>query len=102
VMRSHRSVSTVVGILLFWTLMSCGDSSGPASRGASLQLVGGSGSRDTVQAQPSVPLVVEVRDSTGAKAPQGTVVRFTAVPASSQSGTEMLVQSLTSTAYVSF
>jgi hypothetical protein len=46
--------------------------------------------------------VVEVRDSTGAKAPQGTVVRFTAVPASNQSGTEMLVQSLTSTAYVQF
>jgi len=46
--------------------------------------------------------VVEVRDSAGAKAPQGTVVRFTAVPASNQSGTEMLVQSLTSTAYVQF
>ena len=82
--------------------MSCGDSSGPGNRGASLRIVSGAGERDTVQAQPTVPLVVEVRDSTGAKAPQGTTVRFTAVPANSQTGTEMLVQNLSSTAYTSF
>jgi hypothetical protein len=101
-MRSRHSVIAVAGILVVWSLVSCGDSSGPKNRGASLRLVSGSGGRDTVQAQPTVPLVVEVRDSTGAKAPQGTTVRFTAVPASSQTGTEMLVQSLSSTAYVSF
>ena len=81
--------------------VACSDSSGPkADRGPRIRLISGYDVTDTVTSRPTAALVVEVHDSSGAVAPQGTVVRFTAVT----NGTtpEMLVQSLTSTSFSTF
>lgn len=80
----------------------CHESSGPdGNRGPQLRLVSGFNLTDTVTARPALALVVEVHDSSGAIAPQGTVVRFTGVPTATF-GLEMFVQSLTSTIFTNF
>src|SRR5262245_54721999 len=58
----------------------CNDSSGPSRDQPSITLISGFGVTDTVSAQLTSPLVVEVRDSSGALVGPGTVVRFTGVP----------------------
>ena len=81
---------------------SCHDSSGPGgSSGPRLRLISGYDLNDTVTARPATPLIVEVRDSSGALARQGTVVRFTGVPTATF-GPEMFVESLTSTTFTNF
>ena len=57
----------------------CSDSSGPKPRGAGIRLIGGFNVTDTAAALLKSALVVEVRDSSGVIAPQGTVVRFATV-----------------------
>lgn len=56
----------------------CGDSTGPGG-GPSIQFVRGASVTDTIGAVLPVALVVEVRDSSGALAPAGTVVQFATV-----------------------
>ncbi len=82
---------------------SCNDSSGPKgpAAGAAVRLIGGFGVSDTITARPTTALIVEVHDSTGAIAPQGTVVRFTGVPGA-KGVPEMLVESLSSTVFAPF
>jgi hypothetical protein len=81
--------------------LACNDSSGPSKRGARLVLVAGANVTDTVTARPTTALLVEVHDSSGGLAPQGTVVRFTGVPTQTQ-GPEMFVEALTSTTFSNF
>lgn len=93
-----RALLTAVAV----AAAACGDSSGPSGgRRPGIRLISGFDVSDTIQAKPTAALIVEVRDSSGAIAPQGTVVRFTGVPTATF-GTEILVQSLTSTTLGSF
>ena len=71
----------------------CNDSSGPSSDQPSITLISGFGVTDTVSAQLASPLVVEVRDSSGALVGPGTIVRFTGV-ANLWAVPEMLVRPL--------
>jgi hypothetical protein len=81
--------------------VACNDTSGPDKRPSGIRLISGFNVTDTVGARPTTALLVEVRDTTGALVPLGTVVRFTGVP-SSTSLAEMLVENLTSTSFSTF
>ena len=98
-MRRSRTACCLTAALLL--AAACSDSSGPkADRGPRVRLISGFDVTDTVTARPTAALVVEVHDSSGAVAPQGTVVRFTAV--NNGATPEMLVQSLSSTSFSTF
>ena len=74
-MRKYRPACYLtVAVLL---TAACSDSSGPKAGGPRIRLISGSNVTDTAVALLKAALVVEVRDSSGAVAPQGTVVRFT-------------------------
>lgn len=64
------------------SIAGCGDDgpTDPTPRTASVRAVLGAGVTDTVDAQPVQALVVEVRGSGGALAPEGTLVRFETLP----------------------
>jgi len=76
-MRTSRT-----GCCLALTILltaACSDSSGPKTGGdPRMRLIGGFDVTDTVFAELAEALVVEVHDSSGAVAPPGTIVRFTA------------------------
>lgn len=95
-----RRITWLLGAVV--AAAACSDASGPTGgRATGIQFISGANTTDTVGARPTAALVVEVRDAAGAIAPQGTVVRFTAVP-SGTFATEMLVQSLTSNSFSTF
>jgi hypothetical protein len=72
---SPRKARATFGISLIFLLASCGgDSIGP-SNDPGVRAVAGAGITDTVDAEPSQALVVEVRDQNGALA-SGVEVRF--------------------------
>jgi Tol biopolymer transport system component len=83
-------------------LAACHDSPTEPVAGRTLRFSGAAGVADTIGAPIPQALVVEVHDSTGALAPAGTVVRFTAVPGQPFSGPEVLVEPLTATYYTDF
>ena len=95
-MRRHLLLIPAIAVAL-----SCGDSTGPGSGRPGLTLVSGYNLTDTVTAQPANALVVEVRNTSGAIVPKGTVVRFTVVT-DSYFQPEMTVEGLTSTYYGPF
>lgn len=69
----------VLGVVATATVTACGsDAAAPPTmeveRG--IQFVTGNGITDSAGASLAVPLIIEVHDSTGARAPLGTVVRF--------------------------
>ena len=75
---SHVAATICLALLL----ASCGDGpTDPATRKAGVRAVLGAGITDTVDTQPLQALVVEVRGSGGALAPEGTLVRFEVQPA---------------------
>jgi hypothetical protein len=82
-------------------LGACRSSTEPVVRGPSLRFVAGANATDTVRAILTQALVVEVRDSSGAPAPFGTVVRFSSVQVPSRPY-EALVEGLTSTFFSTF
>jgi Tol biopolymer transport system component len=88
-------------IAAVFVVASCGDGSGPGGGRPGLTLISGDNVTDTINAQPLKALVVEVRDASGAIAPQRTVVRFSS-PVISCCSAEMLVGALTSTQYGPF
>lgn len=89
-----RFSEILIGVAAVATVAaSCSDSSGPDSS-SGIRLISGYGVSDTVDAQLSQALVVEVHDSTGQLPPKGTVVRFNAV-ASAGYYYEALVMPLT-------
>ncbi|HEX9394042.1 MAG TPA: hypothetical protein VF923_05295, partial [Gemmatimonadales bacterium] len=67
-------VSVIVGATL-----SCSDNTVTGPSGATLRIIAGAGIIDTVTAQPSQALVVEVRGPDGQPA-TGTTVRFLSLP----------------------
>lgn len=90
----------VVLSLVVVSSLACGsDTTGP-SGSKELRLISGANATDTVDAFLSQPLIVEVHDPSGAVAPAGTVVRFTALPASK--GTELTVEPLGTNSYGTF
>ena len=99
-MRTPRAGCCLTAALVVLVVAACSDSSGPTDGGPvggspKIKLIGGFDVTDTAAALLKEPLVVEVRDSSGAVAPQGTVVRFTTLL--SDDGTlEVTVQSLES------
>ena len=76
-MPTYRSACCLTVAILFTT--ACSDSSGPKPGGPRIRLISGYNVTDTALALLKAALVVEVRDSSGAVAPQGTLVRFTTV-----------------------
>ena len=84
-------------------LAACHDSPTGTHPGSSLRFSGAAGVSDTIEAIIPQALLVEVRDTTGALAPAGTVVRFTAVPTPGRFGaSEAIVEALTSTFFSDF
>jgi len=86
-------------------LVACGgtsDVTSPRTVLRGLHIVKGAGVTDSAAAVLLQALVVEVHDSTGALAPEGTAVRFTAVPRPQSSSTEALIESLASNTFTSF
>lgn len=91
-------VSILTAVCLV-TFLGCADMSGPDSdRG--IRIVGGADKSDTVLSLLPAALIVEIHDSTGAVAPLGTVVRFTAMARSGVA--EVTLGALTSTAFGTF
>lgn len=82
-------------------IVACHDTSSPTPRGPGLHFVSGADLTDTIFAIPAIALVVEVRDSSGALAPPGTVVRFEALVVSGYRWT-MQVADLASNMFVPF
>jgi hypothetical protein len=82
-------------------LGSCTSSTEPGEHSSLLRFVSGEGVTDTVQAFLGRPLIVEVHDSSGAPAPIGTVVSFSAMY-SQQAGPEAWLKALTTTNYAYF
>jgi hypothetical protein len=77
--------------------LACHDATSPAPRTASIHFSGAANVADTIFAPVAVPLVVDVRDSTGAPAPPGLLVQFTTI--NQDRGLEMFVAPLSSTRY---
>ncbi|HEY3745501.1 MAG TPA: hypothetical protein VGL17_04625 [Gemmatimonadaceae bacterium] len=98
-----RPASFVTGMSIgaVLALGSCTSSTEPREHSSLLRFVSGEGVTDTVQAFLGRPLIVEVHDSSGAPAPIGTVVSFSAMY-SQQAGPEAWLQALTTTTYSYF
>ena len=89
-------------MLTIVALTACHDATGPEPvTSTGLRFSGAANLADTVGASFTQALLVEVHDSSGRVAPQGTVVRFTAVYAPPR-GPEAFVAPLTSQSYVAF
>ena len=83
-MPTSRAGCCLTAALVVLVAAACSDSSGPTDGGPvggspKIKLIGGFDVTDTAAALLKEPLVVEVRDSSGAVVPQGTVLRFSAL-----------------------
>lgn len=93
-MRTPRAGCCLTAALVVLVVAACSDPSSPTGGGdPGIRLIDGFNLTDTAFAQPKAPLVVEVRDSSGALVPRGTGVRFSAVMRGGT--TEMFMRSLT-------
>jgi Tol biopolymer transport system component len=88
-------------VLAAVTLAACSGSTEPVATGPSLRFSGGASLSDTAGAELAQALIVEVRDSSGALAPAGTIVRFSSVERAMY-WPELWIEPLTSTSYGTF
>jgi hypothetical protein len=97
-MHAARAASIVLSCVLFASVAaSCSGSESPTENGrAPLTIVSGEGQSDTVTALLPQPVVVEVRNKSGAISP-GSVVQFKSVPISSPSNPPFVYVSATAT-----
>src|SRR5258708_18821971 len=77
-LRSSRFVRALA-LVVAGAALSCSDNTVTGPTGATLRIIAGAGIIDTVTAQPSQALVVEVRGPDGSPA-TGTTVRFLSLP----------------------
>ncbi len=85
-MRPNQRMAVVVVLLAG---LGCSEAAGPARSGPGLHIVSGADARDTIQANLSAPLVVEVRDSSG-QLRSGMGVKFTPLATATGAGSVRL------------
>jgi hypothetical protein len=76
-MQRQSLIVAAMAIVAFG--LSCTDAIGPAMGPKGIQVISGGNVVDTVDAQPSRALIVEMHDTTGVLAAPGTLVRFEGV-----------------------
>src|SRR5258708_26543662 len=101
-LRSSRFVRALA-LVVAGAALSCSDNTVTGPSGATLRIIAGAGIIDTVTAQPSQALVVEVRGPDGQPA-TGTTVRFLFLPidTTNRYSSGVLFSSPTSTLFTYF